>query len=214
MPRDPRQRARTRPHSTGPSSEFRYIPPADLEKPGAPPESRGLRGLLSKLKRDPKTTERAPVVYANAQLHRANFAGSDLGRADFHDADLGGADLGGANLEEANLSGADMSGANLCEAILCDADLSGANLRGASLIGADLSGANLRYADLGGAYIWGADFAGADLLGTNLQGAFAGGALFAEAINLSLEQFRSTNHDETGAYRLAMLPDEPPRKGR
>jgi hypothetical protein len=51
-------------------------------------------------------------------------------------------------------------------------------------------------------------------LNTLLDGAYAGGSMFSHARNLTLEQFRSTIHDETGAYRLSVLPDPPSSKAR
>jgi uncharacterized protein YjbI with pentapeptide repeats len=153
-----------------------------------------------------------PVCYAEQSLQRADFTRNVLIRADFRSANLQRSIFTGAMLEGALFCDADLREANMAEAVLIGADLRGADLAGANLIGADFTAADLRGANLQGAYLWGADFNDADLLNTQLDGAYAGGSIFSHARNLTLEQFRSTIHDETGAYRLSMLPDEPASK--
>jgi uncharacterized protein YjbI with pentapeptide repeats len=148
-----------------------------------------------------------PVSYAEQSLSRANFTRKMLIRADFRGCSLDRSNFTGAVLEGALFCDSDLRDANLAEAVLIGADFRGADLSGANLIGADFSAADLRGANLQGAYLWGADFHDADLLNTMLDGAYAGGSIFSHARNLTLEQFRSTIHDETGAYRLSMLPD-------
>ncbi|MEX2426346.1 MAG: pentapeptide repeat-containing protein [Thermomicrobiaceae bacterium] len=160
----------------------------------------------------PVSVEHEPVCYAGHSFVRENFTRRRLSRGDFRGANLQRAVFTGATLDYSLFCDADLREANLAEAILTGADFRGANLSSANLIGADFTGADLRGANLQGAYIWGADFHDADLLGTLLNGAFAGGSMFSHARNLTLEQFRSTIHDETGAYRLSMLPDPPSKK--
>ena len=152
-----------------------------------------------------------PISYADQELPGTDFTRKQLARADFRNADLKRAIFTGAILHGALFCDADLREANLAEAVLNGADFRGANLAGANLIGADFSGADLREANLQGSYLWGADFHDADLLNTLLDGAYAGGSIFSHARNLTLEQFRSTIHDETGAYRLS-TSDDPPRQ--
>jgi hypothetical protein len=153
------------------------------------------------------------VWHPGESLRGADFSRRRLPNANFAEADLRNAIFTGTVLVEAVFAGADLREANLAEAILTGADLRGTNLSGANLIGTDFGGADLTGADLSGAYIWGADFNDANLDCCVFTGAYAGGALFSHARNLTLEQFRSTIHDETGAYRLSMLPDPPSSKG-
>lgn len=153
-----------------------------------------------------------PVCYADQDLSRADFTRQTLIRADFRGASLCRTVFTGAMLEGALFCDADLRESNMAESILIGADLRGANLAGANLIGADCSAADFRGANLQGAYLWGADFHDTDFGNAWLDGAYAGGSIFSHARNLTLEQFRSTIHDETGAYRLSMLPDPPAKK--
>ncbi len=156
-----------------------------------------------------KDDEAQASCYAEQALPGSDFTRQKLVNADFRNADLKQSVFTGALLNGAMFCDADLREANLAEAVLTGADLRGANLSGANLIGADFSGADLRGANLQGSYLWGADFHDTDLLDALLDGAYAGGSIFSHARNLTLEQFRSTIHDETGAYRLSMLPDQP-----
>ena len=86
--------------------------------------------------------------FADANLARSifsgtNLAGANFARADLSGVDFSGVDLQGANLSGANLSGANLSGANLDRAMLNNANLSGANMDRTRLGGADLTGARL-----------------------------------------------------------------------
>jgi uncharacterized protein YjbI with pentapeptide repeats len=155
-----------------------------------------------------------PVSYAERSMPRADFTRHVLIRADFRGTSMQRSVFIGAMLEGALFCDSDLRESNMAEAVLIGADLRGANLAGANLIGADCTAANFRGANLQGAYLWGADFHDADLLDTLLDGAYAGGSIFSHARNLTLEQFRSTIHDETGAYRLSMLPDPPARDSK
>jgi uncharacterized protein YjbI with pentapeptide repeats len=169
------------------------------------------RILGSRSKEQPDRQTR-PVSHAEAFLAGADFTRQRLESADFRAANLQRAVFTGAELRGSLFCDADLRGANLAEAVLSGSDMRGADLSGANLIGADVSGANLRGANLQGAYLWGADFHDTDLHEALLDGAYAGGSMFSHARNLTLEQFRSTIHDETGAYRLSMLPDPPTNK--
>ncbi|TVR70299.1 MAG: pentapeptide repeat-containing protein [Sphaerobacteraceae bacterium] len=160
----------------------------------------------------PRNSHAAPPIYADQQLDRSDFTRKSLIRADFRGASLVGAIFTGANLDRALFCDAALTEANLAEAILTGTVFRGADLSGANLIGADFTGADLRGANLQGAYLWGADFNDADMKDALLDGAYVGGSILSHARNLTLEQFRSTIHDETGAYRLSMLPDPPSKK--
>ena len=192
-----------------PSARHREITDEEIEhlrhKPGV--LERLLERFVFSRKRRHADIGHKPVSHPGAQLRNADFANRFLVEADFTGSDLVRANFTCARLERAMFRDADLREANLVEAILVGADLTGANLAGANLIGADFTGADLTGADLTGSYVWGADFNNCDLRQTNLTGAYAGGAFFSHARNLTLEQFRSTIHDETGAYRLSMLPD-------
>lgn len=154
----------------------------------------------------------APMSYADQQLDDSDFTRKPLVGADFRGASLTRAIFIGANLDRALFCDAAMPEANLAEAILTRTVFRGADLSGANLIGADFTGADLRGANLQGAYLWGADFHDADMKNAMLEGAYVGGAILSHTRNLTLEQFRSTIHDETGAYRLSTLPDPPSKK--
>lgn len=170
----------------------------------------GAAGIVSRRHRRPHhQTASDPLSYAGAALPGADFTRHNLERANFQGANLQRAVFTGARLQYARFDDADLRQANLAEAIMTGANLEGADLSGANLIGTDFNAANLCGANLAGAYIWGADFHDANVDGTDFTGAYAGGALFSHARNLTLHQFRSTIHDETGAYRLSMLPEPP-----
>lgn len=180
------------------------------EKPGH--LERLVRGVMSVISRDDRNQVHETVSHPGEVLRGMDFSRRRLVEANFAEADLRNAVFTGAFLSGAIFRDADLREANLAEAILTGADLRGADLSGANLIGTDFGRADLRGANLSGAYVWGADFNDADVDRCVFAGAYAGGALLSHARNLTLEQFRSTIHDETGAYRLSMLPD-PPSKG-
>jgi uncharacterized protein YjbI with pentapeptide repeats len=159
----------------------------------------------------PRPPEWRPVHRPEADLPGADFVGQNLSRAVFRGANLANANFAGANMEGADLGGANLRNANFTEAILIEADLTRSDMRGANLVAADLTGARVSDADLTGAYMWGADLSGADVSGANLKAARTGGAYLAEAMNLDLDQFRATIHDETGAYRLTPRKNEDSR---
>ncbi|NAS22158.1 hypothetical protein GT755_10735 [Herbidospora sp. NEAU-GS84] len=88
------------------------------------------------------------TIFADANLTKANLAGTYLA-----DSNLGNTNLSGANLIGANLKGAILINADLTQAELMIAKLDGANLRSAKLVGANLKDA----------YLWKAIFVDADL---------------------------------------------------
>ena len=81
------------------------------------------------------------LVWADADLGRANLFRANLVGAYLGHANLAGASLGRTNLANANLANANLANAYLSHAYLADADLTGANLADAYL--ADTTG-NMR----------------------------------------------------------------------
>jgi TIR domain-containing protein/pentapeptide repeat protein len=93
-----------------------------------------------------------------AKLHKVDFHGTNLIRAN-----LTSTNLIGAVLDQANLSRACLNGATFYRASLTRATLVGASLHEASLIDADLTRTNLTRADFSYAFVGLTNFGGVDL---------------------------------------------------
>ena len=92
------------------------------------------------------------------------------------------------DLSNLDLSKAVLDRAELDCAILTDANLSHTSLKGTSFFSADLEGANLRHAKVRKCNFRHANLEGADVTGVDFSTSNVRGAIFTDAIGLSLQQ--------------------------
>ncbi len=107
------------------------------------------------------------VDFCDARFHNDTIPGGFLTGTDFCEANLSRANLAGTDLTHVNLLGTNLSDANLTNARFSKAIIPNATLAGTLLRDVDLSGADLSVKDLAGADLSGANLAGATLVRTS-----------------------------------------------